>query len=170
MSKRNTWKTGHVTSVSTLYDASGSFVATNTRDVIIDIPRADIFSYRYEGEAMDWLKKTRSAATPKVFYALTCLLRNGSCVAYVSPRERKMILDDYGISDVSMCASLNELESAGVILRGDVVDTGTGEVVLPLRRGEIVLNPRVVWKGNGDDRKAAVEAFDQYLKIRKNTK
>ena len=125
----------------------------------------ETYAYRYQNAWMDWLKRTKSAATPKVFYALTELLKAGSSELYLSPLARKKIISDYGIKRGSLWSALKELEDALIIIRSDVVDIDTGDVIVPLRDGEMLLNPHVVWKGQFADRAAAVEEYDRYVEL-----
>ncbi|MBQ3949308.1 MAG: hypothetical protein II661_02435 [Bacteroidales bacterium] len=123
------------------------------------------FAYRYENKWMGWLKRTKAVSTPKIFYALTELMRAGTNEVYISPKDKATILTEYGLSGVSFWAAMKELESEKVILRGDIVDPDTGAVVRELGRSVVLLNPYIVWKGRYTDRSVAIAEFDTYLSL-----
>ena len=148
-----------------LLDRNGNLIGYAKRNYVIET--SDHFSYLYENEWMDWIKKTTGVSTPKVFFALTSLLEPGSPVIDLSPLQRRRITSEYGISSTSLYSALNELEDEGVILRGDVVNDQWGDVVHSFQRGEIMINPLVAWKGKASDRRAAIEKFLSYIKHRR---
>ena len=123
----------------------------------------DRYVFRFENDWMGWLAKTNSVTTPKVFYALTCMLNYGSAEVYLDPEARKKLKEEYQMSEVSLCASLNELERAGVIIRGRVIDKATGEQIASFGRGRMMFNPCIAWRGESKDRDAAMKVYLSYL-------
>ena len=151
----------YVTSSTAVYDADGKLAGYSTYKR--EESYSERFTYRYENGWMGWLCRTKSVAVPKVFYELTCLLQPGSNILYFSPVDRKRLKRNYQISEVTLCAALNELERENVIIRRTLEDKETGEIFLELSHGQIVINPHIAWKGNSDSRDAAIELFDRYV-------
>ena len=157
----------HYRSSSCLTDKDGNIVGYYNNSFTVNSKRGEVFVYRYENEWMDWLKRTNNLSTVKVFYSLTCMLNLGSPIVYLSPLQRDTIQVNYGLSDQTICSALNELERSFVIIRGSVVDPDTGEIVKEFRRGEMMINPSVAWKGKEPERKKAIEEFFGYVDLKK---
>jgi len=128
---------------------------------------ADRFSYLYDNEWSGWIKKTKSVSTLKIFFALALLQEVGNPVVYFSPVRRREIISEYDLSEVSLYSALSELEDYGVIIRGDVVDPDSGEVIKSVGRGQIILNPFVVWRGEARERRTCAAEFMYYLNLRR---
>ena len=147
---------------SDIFDSNGELVGHSVNNVKTTRKRGDSFSYRYEGECMNWLKGIKSIATPILFNYLTCLLRAGSPYVLFSARDRERFLSEFSYSEPTLCKALDELEKKDVIIRKTVKDY-LGNTLHAFRRGEMMLNPHIVWKGSSPDRKKAIKDYDQFI-------
>ena len=163
MGNYNSGYTESTTFSTGIYSADGDLVAYGRSESKKQKAAHEPFTYLYDG-GMDWIKRTKSAITIKVFHGLAGRLKYGSPYVSLSSSERRKFREEYGgFSDPMMTGALDELEEAGVILRGKIVDLYTGEILHHFGRGEMMLNPSIVWKGKAKDRKKAVIAFNKLI-------
>lgn len=73
-------------------------------------------------------------------------------------------MEECQVSRPMFTLALKELEEFQVILRGTIVDKNTGQVLRTLRRGELILNPHIVWRGGMDRHREAVKEFDSIVR------
>ena len=153
-----------------LSDLTGKSIGTAIITQEYEKLPSDNFVYLYDGKGLDLVKSTGSAATLKVFFALSFSLHGGDSFVYISPLEREKIMSDYGISEGSFCAALKELEEKNIILRGKIVDMTTGEIKKQLRRGQFIMNPSASGKGSSEDRKVMIDTYENLVLFSKGKK
>jgi len=151
-----------------LHDEFGNLLAAAESVNEYEKLPSDSYIYLFDGDGLDLIKQTKSVATLKVFFALAFMLRGGDSCVYLSPVERDAMLKEYGLSNVSFCAAINELEERRILIRGTLVDKYTGEISKKLRRGQYMINPSAAWKGTRESRRMSVDEYDNLIVFTKS--
>lgn len=149
------------TTSTTFYDKEGNEIGYTQSTTDSGFP--DPYVMIFFNDWFDWLCATRSAAAIKLLIALSYIQDLDNPVVYISPRDRENIVNRFKISYTMFSTAMNELEEAGLILRGKLVNKETGEVVHEFKNNTVMLNPSAIWRGSKAGRKQAQSLFSEYI-------
>lgn len=134
------------------------------KETAVWVSSPDIYHIQYHGSGSSWTGRVKMLSTLKIYFALVERLGMDSMEVYLSPTQREEIMEECQVSRPMFTLALKELEEFQVILRGTIVDKNTGQVLRTLRRGELILNPHIVWRGGMDRHREAVKEFDSIVR------